>query len=76
MRPRRPRWQQAGFVKKLVCDRCGFRAKHSAQITVYHIDGNLNNADLVNLRCICRNCEIAVSKRDLPWLPGDLEPDL
>ena len=75
LKPRVPRWKSAGFEKKLRCDRCGFRARYSAQILVYHVDGRLDNTDIKNLRCVCRNCEVEISKSDLPWRPGDLEPD-
>ena len=51
-----PRWQQAGYKKKPTCDRCGFRSKYSAQLLVYHIDGNLNNSEIRNLKTICLNC--------------------
>lgn len=44
-------------------------------MVVYHIDGRLANTDLKNLRTICKNCEIAVARSDLPWRRGDLEPD-
>lgn len=76
LKPREPRWQTAGYKKKLVCDRCGFRARYSAQILVCHVDGNLNNVDVKNLRCVCKNCEIVVAKSDATWRPGDLEPDV
>lgn len=76
LRPRSPRWKIAGYTKKIVCDRCGFRAKYNAQILVYHVDGNLNNTDIKNLRSICRNCEVGLTKSDAMWRPGDLEPDL
>ena len=75
IKPREPRWKLAGYKKKLICDKCGFRARYSAQILVFHVDGNLNHVEAKNLRCICRNCEIDVTKTDLPWIPGDLEPD-
>jgi hypothetical protein len=75
IKPREPRWKSSGYKKKMACDRCGFRARYSAQIMVYHIDGNLNHSEPKNLRCICRNCEIDVAKGDLVWRPGDLEPD-
>ena len=57
------------------CDRCGFRAKHSAQILVYHADGNLNNNSLNNLKSICLNCTVEIKRLDLPWRRGDLEED-
>jgi hypothetical protein len=70
-----PRWQSAGYKKKATCDRCGFRAKYSVQLLVYHVDGNQNNNNLRNLKTVCQNCVLEVAKLDLPWRPGDLEPD-
>jgi hypothetical protein len=69
------RWQLAGYKKKSQCDRCGFISRYSAQLIVYHIDGNLNNVDFRNLKTICLNCTAEVSRLDLPWKPGDIEPD-
>jgi hypothetical protein len=43
---------------------------------VYHMDGNLNNNTLRNLKTVCQNCVIEIAKSDLPWRPGDLEPDV
>lgn len=74
-KPAVPRWQSTGYKKKMVCDRCGFRAKSTAQILVYHMDGNLNNSELRNLKSICLNCSIEVTRSDLPWRRGDLEED-
>lgn len=71
----KPRWQGSGYKKKPTCDKCGFRARHNAQLVVYHVDGNLNNCELRNLKTICLNCAVAVTRLDLPWKPGDLEPD-
>ena len=75
LRARVPRWKQAGYTKKNRCDSCGFRAQYSAQILVCHIDGDLDNTDQKNLRSICRNCEVKLSRDDLPWKAGDLEAD-
>jgi hypothetical protein len=36
----------------------------------------MNNATVRNLKTICQNCVVDVKKADLPWRPGDLEPDL
>ena len=71
-----PRWRTAGYKKKPTCDRCGFRGKYAAQLLVYHVDGNLNNTGLRNLKTICLNCVEEVKRADLPWKPGDLTPDL
>ena len=69
-----PRWRSKGYVKKKTCDLCGFRVKHGSQIMVYHMDGDLNNADLLNLRSICLNCS-ALVQRQSAWKVGDLIPD-
>ena len=70
------RWQSAGYKKKATCDRCGFRSKFSAQLLVYHVDGNLHNTGLRNLKTVCQNCVVEIAKSDLPWKVGDLEPDV
>ena len=69
------RWQQSGYRKKKICDRCGFRSRHDAQLAVYHVDGDLRNTDLRNLKTICLNCAIEITRLDLPWRRGDLEED-
>lgn len=70
-----PRWKAAGYKKKTTCDRCGFKSKYAAQLLVYYIDGNLNNNNLRNLKTICQNCVVDVTKSDLAWRLGDLEVD-
>ena len=74
-KPQTPRWELSGYKKKAICDRCGFRARWAAQLLVYHIDGNLNNSAVRNLKTICQNCVVDVKKADLPWKVGDLAPD-
>ena len=74
-RPPQPGWKSQGYVKKRECDRCHFRARYQAQLMVYYVDGDLRNNDLRNLRTICQNCAVEVTRLDLPWRPGDLEPD-
>lgn len=76
IKPPEPRWSKSGYKKKTVCDRCGFRSKYSAQLVVFHVDGNLNNTTQKNLKTICQNCVVDVKKADLPWKPGDLTPDV
>jgi len=75
IKPPDPRWKTAGYKKKPTCDRCGFRANYSAQLLVFHQDGNMNNTAMRNLKTICQNCVVEIAKSDLPWKPGDLEPD-
>lgn len=70
------RWITAGYKKKPTCERCGFRSKYSAQLLVYHVDGDMNNVGVRNLKTICQNCVIEIAKSTLPWRAGDLEPDL
>lgn len=75
-KPQKPRWELAGYKKKTVCDRCGFRSKFATQLLVFHTDGNLNNTSVRNLRTICLNCVAEIKKTDAIWRRGDLEPDL
>ena len=73
--PPTPRWQLNGYKKKPACDKCGFQARYSSQLRVFHVDGNLNNSSLRNLRTVCLNCQIEIDKTDQIWRPGDLTPD-
>ena len=75
LKPPVPRWQSTGYKKKPACDRCGFKARHSSQLLVYHVNGDLNDCDLRNLKTICLNCAELLKRQDLPWRRGDLEPD-
>lgn len=70
-----PRWQGAGYKKKMICDLCGFKARYSSQITVFHCDGNQNNNQLINLRSVCLNCVETVKRKNEHWVQGDLQPD-
>ena len=76
IKPPVPRWQSAGYKKKPACDKCGFRARYSAQLLVYCVDGNLHNTDVRNLKTVCLNCVEEIKRSDLPWKAGDLEPDI
>lgn len=69
------RWHSAGYKKKSYCDLCKFRAKYAAQLLVCHVDGNMNNVDVRNLKTICQNCVIDVMKSTRSYRSGDLEPD-
>jgi len=70
-----PRWKQKGYKQKTTCDRCGFRAKYPSQIVVFHVNGNLDDATITNLRSICLNCVVEIDKDDSPWKQGDLMRD-
>ena len=76
IKPPVPKWARIGYVKKLVCDVCKFRAKYPAQMQVYHRDGNLNNCELNNLRSVCLNCGVTLQKQDSAWQTNNLGLDL
>jgi hypothetical protein len=75
LKPRQARWQSSGYKKKTTCDLCGFKSVFPSQITVFHIDGNLDNCKLINLRSVCLNCVEVVKKKEVTWRRGDLEVD-
>ena len=75
LKPRQPSWQKSGYKKKATCDLCGFHSKYSSQLTVFHIDGKLENIELSNLRTICLNCVEIVKKTEVTWKRGDLIVD-
>lgn len=70
----KPRWQRAGYKKLPKCERCGFVAKYPAQLSVFFVDGNMNNINITNLKTICANCKIGL---DIVghWDRGGLTPD-
>lgn len=73
--PATPRWKLQGYKKKTTCDICGFKSKYTSQITVWHVNGNLNDSTLFNLRCVCLNCVEEVKRKSFTWRLGDLEVD-
>jgi len=74
-KPSVPKWKLSGYKKKDVCEKCGFKSKHSEQFNVYHIDGDLNNSRMGNLKTICANCQRVLQKEGVRWKQGDLLPD-
>lgn len=75
LKPRKANWAKSGYKKKTTCDLCGFKSLFATQITVFHIDGDLENIALNNLRSICLNCVEVVKKKNVTWKRGDLEVD-
>lgn len=73
--PTKPAWAISGYKKKPHCEKCGFFAEYTEQLSVYHIDGNLKNTTIFNLKTICLNCQFTISKQGLGWKQGDLIPD-
>ena len=70
-----PNWSKSGYKKKSQCDLCGFKGLYPSQMTVFHIDGDLNNNQLANLRTICLNCVEVVKRKQVTWRRGDLTVD-
>ena len=70
-----PAWQKAGYKKKTVCEKCGFKAKLPEQLNVFYVDGNLKNNNHFNLKTVCLNCQPEVYKSRLAWKPAPLTPD-
>ena len=71
-----PAWYKAGYRKKAVCDRCGFRAKFpEPQMSVFHLDGNLKNTNEFNLKSICLNCRIELQLSGSVWRESPIKPD-
>ena len=75
LKPRKATWVKSGYKKKTTCDLCGFHSIFPSQITVFHIDGNLKNTELRNLRSVCLNCVEVVKKKEVTWKRGDLQVD-
>ena len=44
-----PKWKQAGYEQKKVCDKCGYKSKHKEQFSVYYVDGDMNNDSIINI---------------------------
>lgn len=70
-----PKWYQAGYRQKEVCEKCNYKSKHKEQFNVYHIDGDLENCRPNNLKTICANCQRIMQKQGVRWKQGDLVPD-
>lgn len=75
LRPKPPAWAKAGYTKKLVCEKCNFKAKLPQQMFVFHIDGNLANVDRINLKSVCANCRTELMNSKTTWRPGAITPD-
>jgi len=70
-----PLWKQRGYLKKKLCEKCGYKSQYDEQFNVYHIDGNLKNCKISNLKTICANCQRILHKEGIKWKQGDLIPD-
>lgn len=71
-----PAWVKAGYRKKAVCEKCGYRAKFpEKQMSVYYVDGNLKNNIVFNLKTVCLNCRVEIAHSKLPWKESPITPD-
>jgi len=70
-----PRWYRSGYRMKSQCDKCGFRSPHKEVFRVFHVDGNLENCRISNLKTVCANCSQVLSKEGITWRQGDLIAD-
>ena len=75
LKPRKANWQRSKYKKKAVCDLCGFHSMYPTQLTVFHIDGRVENIELTNLRTICLCCVEVVKHKEVTWRRGDLIVD-
>ena len=66
---------ELGYKKKPHCEKCGFKAKLKEQLYVYHVDGDLNNTSMTNLKTVCANCASVLAKDGVNWRQGDLVAD-
>jgi hypothetical protein len=71
----KPSWAKFGYKKRNSCDKCGFKSLHKEVFNVFHVDGNLLNANPANLKTICANCSVVLRKEGGKWRQGDLRPD-
>ena len=70
-----PRWRRYGYKLKSQCERCGFKSPHPEIFKVFHVDRNLDNCRPRNLKTVCANCLIILSKDKVAWKQGDLVSD-
>ena len=70
------RWYRAGYRIKNQCDKCGFKSPYPEVFNVFHVDGDLNNCRLNNLKTVCSNCQRILHLEGIYWKQGDLRPDL
>lgn len=75
LKPVPPAWAKAGYTKTDKCEKCGFKARYTEQLSVFHSDGNLKNTNWLNLKTVCLNCALEINKSKLPWKASPLVPD-
>ena len=73
-KPVKPLWFESGYKVKRKCEACGFKPTVRNQVTIFYIDGNLNNVSNRNLKTVCLNCNQELIR--FGWNRGDLTPDV
>lgn len=73
-KPVKPLWVDAGYKLKRKCEACDFKPAFRSQVTVFYIDGDLQNVAHSNLKTVCLNCYAELERTG--WTRGDLTPDL
>ena len=63
--PKKTEWQLQGYVRKIACEKCGFRSKLADQISVIKVG--------MKFKSVCLNCEADIKVNG--WKTGDLMPD-
>ena len=61
-----------GYIKKQICEKCGFKAMYPEQLDVYVV--NINPLMVMNLKTVCLNCETEL-QHTKNWPQGDLIAD-
>ena len=70
-----PKWHVAGYRLQRQCDKCGHKSQYDSHFNVFHIDGNLDNCKVNNLKTVCANCQRSLHLEGIRWKQGDLVPD-
>jgi len=65
-----------GYQKQSTCDHCGYQSKYPDSFLIYYLDGNKSNTRMSNLKTICQNCKVVLSRTGWSKIAGDLTPDL
>lgn len=68
-----PTHVRTGYRPKDRCELCHFKCRVPDQIKIWYLNGNMRDGSWHNLRSICANCYIELSKKKLQWI--DIRPD-
>jgi hypothetical protein len=71
-----PTWVRSGYQKKEKCEKCNFKSSLPEQMFVWYLDGDHQNNKWSNLKTICSNCKIELTKKYFIWTDDKLKSDL